>query len=147
MASAVALADARIWPKGDKDCSALLRVLITLSESPSTIKEEQPSSRVKEIARAAAKASTTSEEWGRGICWESEARTCPWSLQITTPRPAFPISLKVAPSKFTLRVFAIGGDHHTHGGEGAERRDGGVNFAWQKSWRASCEFWATCVMG
>ena len=62
MASAVALADARIWPKGDKDSSALLRVLITLSESPSTIKEEQPSSRVKEIARAAANASTTSEE-------------------------------------------------------------------------------------
>lgn len=62
MASAMGLADVRIWPKGDKDSSALLRVLITLSESPSTIKEEQPRSRAKEIAHAAAKASTTSEE-------------------------------------------------------------------------------------
>lgn len=48
--------------KRDKESYTLLRVLITVSESPSRINEEQPISRAKEIARVIAKASTTSEE-------------------------------------------------------------------------------------
>ena len=48
---------------------------ITSSESPSRIKEEHPSSRAREMARAAARASTTFEEKGRGICSDREAMT------------------------------------------------------------------------
>ena len=56
----VILVYARIWPKGDKESYTLLRVLITILESPSRINEEHPISRAKEIARATTKASTTS---------------------------------------------------------------------------------------
>lgn len=69
----LALAEARIWPNGERDSSSLTRVLITTSESPSRIKEEHPSSRAKEMARAVTRASTTFEEKGRGICSDREA--------------------------------------------------------------------------
>ena len=90
-----------------------MKVLITISESLSRIKDDKPSSRAKEIALAVAKASTISEENGSGIKLEREAITCPCVFQITIPRPTFSISLKVAPSKFTLSVSLGGGLHRT----------------------------------
>ena len=82
LASVLALVEARIWPNGERDSSSLVRVLITTSESPSRIKEEHPSSRAREMARAAARASTTFEEKGRGICSDREAMTWLWLFRI-----------------------------------------------------------------
>ena len=61
------------------------------------------------MARAAAIASTRSEEKGNWICSDREASTCPFSFQITTPKLALLISLKSAPSKLILREFVGGG--------------------------------------
>ena len=47
-----------MWPKGKSVALSLLRRFIITSESPSRIKDEKPSSSAKEMARAAAKAST-----------------------------------------------------------------------------------------
>lgn len=54
------------WPKEAKDSSSLVNVLITISESPSTIILEKPSSEAKVMTLTVAKASTTSDEWGDG---------------------------------------------------------------------------------
>ena len=94
-----------------REISSLQRVFIASSKSPSSIKEEHPIYRAKEIARATAKALTTSEEKGRGICSDSAAMVWPWLSRITTPNPTLPISLNVAPSKFTFQKFEGGGDH------------------------------------
>ena len=97
--------------KGEKETSSLNRLFITTSESPSRIKLVKPNSSAKEIALATAKASTMSDECGRLTYSESEAIACPEESRITTAKPAFPISLKIAPSKFTLSMFPSGGLH------------------------------------
>ena len=74
-------------------------------------KEVKPSPYAKEIALAAAIASTISRENGRLACSDREASACPLQSRITTPKPALPISLNWAPSKFTLISPSHGGDH------------------------------------
>ena len=115
LVSVFCLAKFRMWPKGESVASSLLRLCITTSESPSRIKDEKPSSSAKEMACAAAKASTISDVCGRGTCSDRDARTCPDEFQITAPGPAFPISLNVALSKLTLREASGGGFHLTRG--------------------------------
>ena len=66
LVSIFSLAQSSMWPKGEREASSLLRLLITISESPSRIKDEKPSSSATEMARAAAKASTMSDVCGRG---------------------------------------------------------------------------------
>ena len=102
-----------MWPKGESVASSLLRRFIITSESPSRIKDEKPSSSAKEMAHAAAKASTISDVCRRGTCSDMDARTCPDEFRITAPRTAFRISLKVASSKLTFREALGGGFHLT----------------------------------
>ncbi|KAK9992917.1 hypothetical protein SO802_022620 [Lithocarpus litseifolius] len=100
----------------ESDSQILQRHLSTpfvVLRKEATIKDKQPISSAKEIARAAANASTKSEEKGRGTHSDSDANAWPWLSRTTTPRPALPISLKVAPSKLTLKEFGGGGDHLT----------------------------------
>lgn len=113
--SVFSLAESSMWAKGEREASLLLRLLITTSESPSRIKDEKPSSSAKEMARAATKASTMFEECGRGTYSDRDAMTCLDEFRITMPRPAFPISLNVVPSKFTFREVIGGGLHLTRG--------------------------------
>lgn len=111
--SVVALTEARMWPKWDRESSLLLGAFITSSELPSKMNLEKPSSWAKDIALTAAKASTKSEEKGSWICSEREAIACPWSLRIITPKLALSISVNVVPSKLTLRELLGGGIHET----------------------------------
>ena len=81
--------------------------------------------------------------------FEEEAMACPYELRITIltiPRPAFPISLKVALSKFTLSVPAGGGLHLTQGWAQAEDWGAETWFAQWNSMSACWAFWATCMI-
>ena len=80
-------------------------------ESPSSTKEVKPSPCAKEIALAAAIASTISGENGRLAYSDKEANACPLLSRMTTPKPVLPISLNCAPSKFTFISPSAGGDH------------------------------------
>ena len=90
-------------PKGERESSLLLEVLITRSESPSRIKDKQPIFSAKEIARGTVNASTKSKEKGRGTYSDTNTNAWPWLSRTTTTRPALPKSLKVTPSKLTFR--------------------------------------------
>ena len=57
------------------------------------------------------KASTIAGEDGRGTRWERAAITLPEASRITTPIPAAPSSLKVAPSKLSFACGEMGGIH------------------------------------
>ena len=57
------------------------------------------------------KASTIAGEDGRGTRWERAAITLPEASRITTPIPAAPNSLKVAPSKLSFATGEMGGIH------------------------------------
>ena len=104
-----------MWPKGESVALLLFRLFITTSESPSRIKDEKPSLSAKDMARAAAKALTKSDVCGRRTCSDRDARTCLDEFRITAPRPAFLISLNVAPLKLTFREASGGGFHLTRG--------------------------------
>ena len=68
-----------------------------------------------------------------GTHFGSNANAWPWLSRTTTPRPALPIFLKVAPSKLTFREFGGGGDHLTRVGEWADIYEEAVRFALLKS--------------
>ena len=87
----VILVDARIWPKRDKESYTLLRVLITILESPSRINEEHPISRAKEIACATTKASTTS----RAVHWKSKTDS-PIQTAWADQKPVNPLPVTVS---------------------------------------------------
>ena len=63
-------------------------------------------------ALLAASVSTSNTIAGNGICCESEAKTSPTSLRMTTPIPAWFSLLKSAPSKFILTCSWSGGLQH-----------------------------------
>lgn len=98
LAAVVAFAKVRKWPQGEKETSVLMRSLITISESPSRIKGDEPSSRPKEIALATAKASTICEEYGR--CTSSKRKQ--WSVpkSCESQFSQFPGQLFLYPWKF-----------------------------------------------
>lgn len=50
--------------------------------------------------------------------------------------PAFPVSLNVAPLKFTFRELTGGGDHREYDGNLVAKGAWAVLFALEKSWRA-----------
>ena len=114
---------------------------------PSRINEDRPISRAKDIALAVARASTISDEKGRWICSDNETRTWPWPFLITTPKPAFPMSLNVAPLKFTFRELNRGGDHRECDGNLVTEGAWAVLFALEKSWRAWTANGTTCEIG
>ena len=65
----------------------------------------------KEIALAAAIASTIFGENERLACLDKEASACPLLSRIMTPKPALPISLNRVLSKLTLISASVNGDH------------------------------------
>lgn len=103
LAPVVAFAKVRKWPQGEKETSVLMRSLITISESPSRIKGDEPSSRPKEIALATAKASTICEEYGR--CTSSKRKQ--WSVpkSCESQFSQFPGQLSYILESFTVKVY------------------------------------------
>ena len=110
-------------------------------------KEVKPSPYAKEIALAAAIASTISKENGRLACSDREANACPLQSRIMTPKLALPISLNWAPSKFTLISPSRGGDHRIRDWLKLLGCEASVELAREKSTSAWNAVGATCDSG
>ena len=99
------------WPYSGWDESFCLSAFITTSASPSIMHCTTPRSLAKNNALWHARSSTIAAKEGIMIRWDKALITAPVELRTTTPIPAHPNSLNVAPSKLILRWGESGGVH------------------------------------
>ena len=83
-----------------------------VSESPSKMELEMPTSWTNWIARLVAKVSKVRIEYGMGTFSTIAARISPQSFRITTPKPAAFISSKMVSSKLVFTPPWSWGFHH-----------------------------------
>ncbi|KAL4602104.1 hypothetical protein ACB092_10G028500 [Castanea dentata] len=100
-----------IWPNFGLLVLPSLSAKMTILASPSIVASKILISFANKTALLHAKVSTVAIEHGRGILSTKAPITIPSESWITTPKPATPKSLKIAPLKFTLYVKGLGGIH------------------------------------
>ena len=97
------------WPPKAKSQPPHWRAFMTYSKSPSKITLSRPRSSEKRAALLAASSSKTSTVGGFLIFSAKAALTSPTEFRTTTPIPASPNSLNIAPSKLIFHSLPTGG--------------------------------------